>query len=173
MFERDRPLFKQFIPVLKAINAAGWQPLTLANASDSTPTTLPASPASAANASGGRPVSLDGGVDAARFSIERFGSVAQGSIFWTLRRIEPLHATATVAVEQLEPPLPRPVTLSPHTQSLGLAPRAEGYAVAEIAQRGSRRVVIAPVVVRAGAVMADVHIGSLPHNTTLVLQLKV
>ena len=27
LFERDRPVFKQFVPVLKAINAAGWEPL--------------------------------------------------------------------------------------------------------------------------------------------------
>ena len=27
LYERDRPLFKRFVPVLRAINAAGWEPL--------------------------------------------------------------------------------------------------------------------------------------------------
>ena len=32
LFDRDRPLFKMFIPPLHKINEAGWQPVTLANA---------------------------------------------------------------------------------------------------------------------------------------------
>lgn len=33
LYNRDRPLFKQFIPALRRINAAGWRPMTFANAS--------------------------------------------------------------------------------------------------------------------------------------------
>ena len=137
LFERDRPIFKQFIPVLKAINYAGWEPLTYANASDTR------------------------GPEAGGFSIERFGSVAHGSVFWTLRRAEPLHVVAPGA---------RPVRLTLHTAALGLAPRAEGYAIVEIAQPGSA--VIAPVVVAPTAATADVQLPDLPHNATFVLQLK-
>ena len=32
LFDRDRPLFKMFIPPLHKINQAGWRPVTLANA---------------------------------------------------------------------------------------------------------------------------------------------
>ena len=138
LYERDRPVFKQFIPVLQKINYAGWQPLTLANASD-------------AGATANTKV---------RFSIERFGSAVDGVVYWTLRRVEPLQAVVAN---------PRPVRLTLHTAGLGLAPRAEGYAVAEIAQ--SQPVTIAPVVVST-ATMADVHLSDLPHNTTFVLQLK-
>ena len=63
----------------------------------------------------------------------------------------------------------RPVRLTLHTADLGLVPRAEGYAVAEIAQ--FKPVVITPLVVSAAAT-ADVHLSDIPHNTTLVLQLK-
>jgi hypothetical protein len=33
LYERDRPLFKKYIPVISALNAAGWQPVTLARSS--------------------------------------------------------------------------------------------------------------------------------------------
>ena len=137
LYERDRPLFRQFIPVLRRINYAGWEPLTLANASDMTTT-------------------------AARFSVERFGRVADGSgVFWTLRRAEPLSVVA--------PSGPRPVRLTLHAAALGLAPRVEGYAVAEIAQPHSAA--MKPVVVAKGATTVDVHVANLPHNTTLVIEL--
>ena len=140
LYERDRPLFRQFIPVLRRINYAGWEPLTLATASDMPP------------AGGG----------AARFSVERFGRVADGSgIFWTLRRAGPLSVVA--------PSGPRPVRLTLHAAALGLAPRVEGYAVAEIAQPHSAA--MKPVVVAKGATTVDVHVANLPHNTTLVIEL--
>jgi hypothetical protein len=54
-FERDRDLFKKFIPVIKRIAAAGWAPLTLASTSD------------------------------ANVEIERFGPGKDGSLFFTVR----------------------------------------------------------------------------------------
>jgi hypothetical protein len=138
LYERDRPVFKQFIPVLRKINYAGWQPLPYANASNAGAT---------ANSE-------------ASFSIERWGSAADGVVYWTLRRVEPLQTVVTKR---------RPVRLTLHTADLGLVPRAEGYEVAEIAQL--KPVVITPVVVSAAVATADVHLSDLPHNTTFVLQL--
>jgi hypothetical protein len=34
LFERDRPLFKKYIPLCKRVAESGWQPLTLATSSD-------------------------------------------------------------------------------------------------------------------------------------------
>jgi len=39
MYNRDRPLFQQFIPPLRRINAAGWRPLTFAKVSSTAATT--------------------------------------------------------------------------------------------------------------------------------------
>ena len=33
LYERDRPLFKKYIPLISALSAAGWQPVTLARSS--------------------------------------------------------------------------------------------------------------------------------------------
>jgi hypothetical protein len=72
LIERDRPIWRQFIPVLRAINLAGWEPLTLANTSRSA-------------------VSGTGGGD--DFILERFGSLQRGTrLFFTLR-----HLNATTA----------------------------------------------------------------------------
>jgi hypothetical protein len=136
LYERDRAIFKQFIPVLKKINYAGWHPLTFATASDIDATTT------------NRGFS---------FSIERFGSAADGVLYWTLRRVEPL---------QLAVVNPRPVRFTLHTANLGLVPREQGYPIAEIAHRF---ITVAPVVVTGSVV--DVLLHDLPHNTTFVLQL--
>ena len=34
LFERDRPLFKKYVPLCKLVAEAGWQPITLATSSD-------------------------------------------------------------------------------------------------------------------------------------------
>ena len=34
LYQRDRPLFKKYIPLIRNINAAGWEPLTLASSDD-------------------------------------------------------------------------------------------------------------------------------------------
>jgi hypothetical protein len=34
LYDRDRPLFKKYIPVISALSAAGWQPVTLARSSN-------------------------------------------------------------------------------------------------------------------------------------------
>ncbi len=35
LYNRDRPLFKKYIPIIKEINAAGWQPITFAKCNNS------------------------------------------------------------------------------------------------------------------------------------------
>ena len=161
LYERDRPIFQQFIPVLRKINFAGWQPLTFATASDSRSNPGNLETTTAATTS----VAVEGNNASARFSVERFGSAADGVVYWTLRRAEP-------------PPLqpkagrvagPRPVRFRLHAASLGLAPRVTGYAMSEIAHR---TIAIPPVVVTTAVSAAvDVELPDLPHNTTFVLQL--
>ena len=34
-YDRDRPLFRKYVPIIRRLSAAGWQPLTLAASSDS------------------------------------------------------------------------------------------------------------------------------------------
>ena len=34
LYERDRPLFKRYIPLIRRLNTAGWQPITYATSSD-------------------------------------------------------------------------------------------------------------------------------------------
>ena len=53
-YERDRPLFKKYIPLLRRVTAAGWQPLTGASC------------------------------DNAKILVERFGPDANGTVFLTL-----------------------------------------------------------------------------------------
>jgi hypothetical protein len=53
-YERDRPLFKQYIPLLRRLTTAGWQPLTHASC------------------------------DNAKILVERFGPEANGTVFLTL-----------------------------------------------------------------------------------------
>jgi hypothetical protein len=35
LYERDRPLFKKYVPLCKRVAEAGWEPVTLARSSDS------------------------------------------------------------------------------------------------------------------------------------------
>jgi hypothetical protein len=53
-YERDRPLFRQYIPLLRRVTAAGWQPLTQA------------------------------ACDNSKILVERFGPEADGTMFLTL-----------------------------------------------------------------------------------------
>ena len=67
LYERDRPIFKQFVPVLKAINTAGWEPLRHA--------ALVGSPQPEADV-----------VFVERFGPELGRSVGSGTLlFWTVR----------------------------------------------------------------------------------------
>lgn len=61
LYNRDRPIFLQFVPVLKAINRAGWNPVTYATAT--APTTV-----------------------AGSYILERFGALDRQVIYFTLRR---------------------------------------------------------------------------------------
>ena len=66
LFERDRPVFQQFVPILKAINAAGWQPLRAAVL------------VAAAGSAQPEPDVV---------FVERFGGASVGSLFWTIRNL--------------------------------------------------------------------------------------
>ena len=68
-FERDRDLFKKYIPLIRRVNEAGWEPVTHARASD--PDVL----------------------------IERFGSWRKGDLHFTLRNVAAEAKTATVRLE--------------------------------------------------------------------------
>ena len=64
LYERDRPIFQRYVPVLRAINAAGWEPLRSA--------ALVGSPQPEAGA----------------VFVERFGRASLdggGTLFWTVR----------------------------------------------------------------------------------------
>ena len=64
MYERDRPIFKQFVPILKAINFAGWRPLRSASLVARTGVQQPPPD---------------------KAFIERYGSVClNGTVFWTI-----------------------------------------------------------------------------------------
>ena len=122
-----------------------------------------------ANASDAARAATIAGSKASQFSLERFGSVVEGDggVFWTFRRVEPpLHVTTSDTLSTA-----RHVRLTLHTAALGLAPRSDGYTFAEIAQPDSAA--ISPVVVSTSAIIVDVHLPDLPHNTTFVLHLKV
>lgn len=54
LYNRDRPLFKRYVPIIRALSTAGWQPITHARTSD------------------------------ADVGIERFGDGKEGSLYFTL-----------------------------------------------------------------------------------------
>lgn len=68
-FERDRDLFRTYIPVIRRLNAAGWEPVTGAWTS--------------------RP----------EVAIERFGRGLTGGLYFTLRNLSEAPRTATVRVD--------------------------------------------------------------------------
>ena len=62
LYERDSPVFKKFVPILRAINFAGWRPLR--SALLTARTGVPQPPPD-------------------KVFVERFGSVRVGTVFWT------------------------------------------------------------------------------------------
>ena len=110
LYNRDRPLFQQFVPPLRNINAAGWRPLTHARVS------------SEANGS--------------QFQLERWGdgfgngtlSTSQGSLFFTLRSLGVKPSAAVVLTLDL-----------PALGIAGPDIVAEQYTVKEIAQKTAWR----------------------------------
>lgn len=66
LYERDRPVFKHYVPLLRQLNSVGWQALRAASLH----------PSATAESSGtGNSVVF----------VERFGSVPRGRLFWTIR----------------------------------------------------------------------------------------
>jgi hypothetical protein len=72
-YDRDRPLFKKYIPLLRRVTAAGWQPLTHATC------------------------------DNPKILVERFGPEPAGTVFLTLLNdsTEPQNGTLTVDLRAL------------------------------------------------------------------------
>jgi hypothetical protein len=68
-YERDRPLFKKYIPLLRRLTAAGWQPLTHASCDNS------------------------------NILVERFGPEPDGSFFLTLLNDTPATQSGTVTAD--------------------------------------------------------------------------
>jgi hypothetical protein len=60
-YNRDRPLFRRYVPILREINHAGWHPLT------------------GAVVIGGRPPAVS------RVWVERFGPSEEGFVYFTIR----------------------------------------------------------------------------------------
>lgn len=75
-YERDRPLFRRYQPLVKAIAAAGWEPLTFARAGDE------------------------------RLPVERFGSMKQGRVFFTVLNdsTQPVRSSLRVPLAALDLP---------------------------------------------------------------------
>lgn len=69
-YERDRDLFKKYMPVIKRIARAGWEPLTMAHTSD------------------------------ARVEVERFGPGNGEPLFFTIRNLNNKPLTASVFLEE-------------------------------------------------------------------------
>jgi len=68
-FERDRDLFKKYIPVIRRINRAGWEPVTYARTSDE------------------------------NVIMERYGSWDKGNLHFTLRNQAEEEKTCSVTIE--------------------------------------------------------------------------
>jgi hypothetical protein len=71
-YERDRDLFRKYIPVIRRLNLAGWEPVTQASTSQ-----------------------------ADTVLIERFGHWSDGELFFTLRNTKAERQNVTVRVEAL------------------------------------------------------------------------
>jgi hypothetical protein len=68
LYNRDRPLFKKYVPIIRALSKAGWQPITHARSSD---------PA---------------------VRIERYGDAANGSCYFTLLNTSTEERTVSVNI---------------------------------------------------------------------------
>jgi hypothetical protein len=69
-YNRDRPLFKKYIPMIRKLDAAGWQPVTLATASPSS------------------------------IRIERFGEFARGDLAFTVHNPDAEARDITIALDR-------------------------------------------------------------------------
>jgi hypothetical protein len=69
LYDRDRPLFKKYVPICKAVAQAGWEPITRASSSDD------------------------------RVYVERFGRVEKGPLYLTVFNDSDTRRTAEISVE--------------------------------------------------------------------------
>ena len=114
-YNRDRPLFKKYVPMIRKLDAAGWQPVPLASASP------------------------------AFIRIERFGSFDRGDLAFTVHNPELQVRDVTIQLDRAALGLPEslkasewisllPVELASQQAqvSLRLTLPADGYAVVEL-----------------------------------------
>jgi hypothetical protein len=73
LYDRDRPLFKKYVPLCKLVAEAGWEPVTLAKSTDE------------------------------RVHVERFGRVEKGPLYMTVFNDSDAPRTATVALDDPAP----------------------------------------------------------------------
>ena len=96
-YERDRPIFRHYVPLLRELNAVGWQPLRAAALRTETRTDTDTDTDTRTRTGTGTGTDISTrteGSDGSAVFVERFGSVAQGRLFWTLRNdgTQPQHA---------------------------------------------------------------------------------
>ncbi len=147
LYNRDRPLFQQFVPPLRQINAAGWRPLTFAQVS---------------SASKG-----------SQFQLERWGDSFGPDVMTDDRHVTSNSTSSSSAREQfyftlrsLSAKPSADVVLKLDLPALGIAAgTAEHYTVKEIAQATAWK---------SGKLTEDgtLSIGNIGANLTLVLQVE-
>jgi hypothetical protein len=98
-YERDRPLFKKYIPLLRRLTAAGWQPLTHA------------------------------ACDNSNIRVERFGPEPGGAVFLTLLNdtADPQSGTVTAELKALR--LKQPASARELVSSNAATPSGHGYQI--------------------------------------------
>jgi hypothetical protein len=69
LYDRDRPLFKKYVPICKVVAEAGWEPITRAKSSDE------------------------------RVHVERFGRVEKGPLYLTVFNDSNVPRTAEISLD--------------------------------------------------------------------------
>lgn len=150
LFNRDRPLFRIYVPILRALNAAGWQPITYARVREAS--------SAAANA----------------VFVERFGPLIGGS---SIDRIdghyaEPARHSSPIMFltvrNEGRPDLQAGLTLDISAAACGLSDGS--YTVQELV--GGRTVAMAVLGGLGQLLVASNTTGAPTINTTLVLALQ-
>ena len=77
LYDRDRPLFKKYVPLCKLVAEAGWEPITRARSSDE------------------------------RVHVERFGPIDKGPLYFTVFNDGATPRTATITLDDPAPGLAR------------------------------------------------------------------
>jgi hypothetical protein len=98
-YERDRPLFKKYIPLLRRLTAAGWQPLTYTECDNS------------------------------KILVERFGPEADGSVFVTLLNDTAETQSGTVTADFKAMGLKQPASARELVSGSAATPSGHGWQI--------------------------------------------